>query len=193
MRKKGKRETKAELPELCVAVKKVREAYGDSQQGFAQRVGLSLMSISRFELGRVPRDPEVLWKLTVAAREAGLIAEWKAFGNEANRARGSKGVIVSGYLGGGILPSGLSANPPRLWRLMIAVRLAALFYPENVSTLEKAVEQAAGPALALVDAVLQDPQNHALEYTELEHKINQLAEQQALSKLQQPKKNSAES
>jgi transcriptional regulator with XRE-family HTH domain len=65
---------------MAVAVKRVRRAYGDSQERFAQRVHLSLMTVSKFERGvRVPKDPMVLSGLASAARAVNLTAEAQRF------------------------------------------------------------------------------------------------------------------
>jgi transcriptional regulator with XRE-family HTH domain len=59
------------LPDVCRAVKRVRQALGDTQQEFAQRIGVAVMTISNFETGRAePRDPHVLENLLRAARDA---------------------------------------------------------------------------------------------------------------------------
>src|SRR5215475_10229180 len=66
MRKKDVKE----LPPLCAAVKRIREAYSDSQERFSQRIGVALMTVSRFETGRAePRDPRVLLNLAKVAYE----------------------------------------------------------------------------------------------------------------------------
>jgi transcriptional regulator with XRE-family HTH domain len=65
-----KRKTKTELPPLCLAVKRVREAYRDSQERFARRIDVALMTVSRFETGRAePRDPRVLLNLAKVTEE----------------------------------------------------------------------------------------------------------------------------
>src|SRR5215831_837410 len=72
--------TPPSLPVLSQAVKATRLAYDESQATFAQRVGLTAMTVSKFERGEtVPRDPAVLESLSRAAEEANLNAEAEQF------------------------------------------------------------------------------------------------------------------
>src|SRR5215831_19198739 len=67
-------------PALSLAVKKTREAFNESQASFGMRVGLSAMTVSKFERGEtVPRDPSVLQALSRAAEEANLNVEAEQF------------------------------------------------------------------------------------------------------------------
>jgi hypothetical protein len=65
---------------LCAAVKRVREAHGDTLARFSQRTGISMNSISRFELGKaIPKHTYVLWRLGRAADAGGLSTERELF------------------------------------------------------------------------------------------------------------------
>src|SRR5262245_53601243 len=61
---------KIELSPLCIAVRRLREAYGDTQERFARRLDVAVMTVSRFETGRAePRDPRVILNLARLAYE----------------------------------------------------------------------------------------------------------------------------
>src|SRR5262249_1888500 len=136
MTEKNKPKVKLELPSLCNAVKRVRDAYGDSQERFAQRIGIAVMTISRFERGvQIPGSESVLSKLALAANNVHLMEEFHLFRTAAVLARNGPSV------------SSISQSySPQEWRLMHAARIAAKFYPDAAL----AIEKAAGPALALV-------------------------------------------
>jgi transcriptional regulator with XRE-family HTH domain len=55
---------------LHQAVRKLRLATGESQQSFAQRLGLSLRAIANYEKDRVPNGP-ALYRLAKLARQVG--------------------------------------------------------------------------------------------------------------------------
>ena len=64
------------LHPLCLAVRKIRERSGESQDQFASRLKMGAMTISRFERGvAVPRDAVTLQKLASAAEAVELTAE----------------------------------------------------------------------------------------------------------------------
>jgi transcriptional regulator with XRE-family HTH domain len=70
----------AELPELCRAVRAIREAAGWSQEKMAQETGIATQTISRFELGKQePRNLVVLIRLREVAEQTGLDSEIKLF------------------------------------------------------------------------------------------------------------------
>jgi transcriptional regulator with XRE-family HTH domain len=76
-----KKSSRALVPDVCLAVKRVRQAFTDSQQQFAQRLQVALMTVSRFELGKkLPRDPQILRRLQTLANEKGLAEEAALFG-----------------------------------------------------------------------------------------------------------------
>jgi transcriptional regulator with XRE-family HTH domain len=178
------------LPPLCAAIKTVRESYEDSQPQFASRVKLAPMTISRFERGiRVPADSRVLMRLAGAAREQGLTQEAELFESAGMLAAGSVEELREARPGSGL---GLAAMPifslPQ-WRLMHAAGIAALYYPETAS----AIEQAAGPALALVDDAIRqladEPTSAGLGFhDQLVRLLMTLAEHRALEQFKQEKK-----
>jgi transcriptional regulator with XRE-family HTH domain len=184
MLKKGN----SDLPPLSIAVKRVREAYNDTLQRFAQRAGISMDSVSRFERGRVPKDSAVLLKLAVVAEMKELAAEAEAFheaANEAERARRVDDIYQPIIPPSSVRSLGLSAHNAEAWRLMVIARMAALYHPEAA----RAMAEAAGAVSAFVDAVLQEPESRALGYVELEYRVSRAFEQQALLELKQQKKN----
>src|SRR5215467_14411024 len=68
------------LPPLCAAVKHVREAYGDTQERFARRIGVAVMTVSRFETGRAePREPRVLLNIAKVAYDKSMAEDERLF------------------------------------------------------------------------------------------------------------------
>ena len=156
-----------ELPQLCVAVKRVREALGESQEKFAQRTGIASMTVSRFERGKlVPREYRVVRALWEAAADAGLDHETRLFDS---------------VLADTPAPSWPSTKYPlQEWRLMQAARIAVRFYRFHEQAL--AIEKAAAPALALVDQILKDADpvydlgGSSPNFDLLEDRLNELVE-----------------
>jgi transcriptional regulator with XRE-family HTH domain len=177
-----------DLPELCVIVRRIREAYGDSQEQFAQRVDLAPMTVSRFERGKqVPADPQVLVRLRDAARRL-LKSIDIACLEEAITKVETRSVQRFSDMRPGL---GLAAMPisslPQ-WRLMHAAAIAILYYPESVH----AIEQAAGPALALVDEAIRQyadqPTAPGLGFhDQLARQLMTLADQRALERFKESK------
>jgi hypothetical protein len=138
-------------------------------------------SISRFELGKaVPTDFNVLGSLERAARYQGLIEESRLF-SEAQAA-----IRFNAYRRPDLAAETTTAPryTPQEWRLMHAARIAIRLYPESA----RAIEKAAGPALALVDEILLSADAAVLGplfYTELEKRLNELADRQAFEALKQ--------
>src|SRR5215471_101816 len=91
MKIKKKVEAKPEqaetLPELCAAVREVRNAYDESEEQFARRVELAGQTVSRFERGRqIPTDFHVLKRLAASAQAMGLAKETELFEQAARQA-----------------------------------------------------------------------------------------------------------
>jgi transcriptional regulator with XRE-family HTH domain len=187
MPKKNKPEVKLQLDELCEAVKRTRLAYGDTQERFARRVALSVMTISRFELGKaVPKDPNTLDRLVqVAASHGSLDHEAGLFAEAANDARRR----LSPY--DRFTPFADQAMPfqsLREWRLMGAARIAARYYQDEAARMAEAAPE----AMEIVDSILADANPSedidAGFYLNLEQKLTELAEQRALKRIQQLRK-----
>jgi transcriptional regulator with XRE-family HTH domain len=185
MAEKRKRGVKKQLPPLCAAVKKLREVYGDTLERFSQRVGISMNSASRFELGKaIPSDPAVLTKLWTQAHVRGIPeAElFLAAAEEANTKRTweqfyAPDRIETRYVE---VPKSLTH-----WRYVAALRLAMAQFPETLSALEDAL----APALEIVDTVLNtvnDP--FRANYRDMDRQLTQLAEQRELAELQKRKR-----
>lgn len=172
---------------VCAAVKRVRAAYGETLQVFAQRVGISMNSLSRFELGKqVPADFGVLNSLEYAARAKGLTEESRVFDEARQRVRfnafRSSEPWPRRSSPSSWRPGILIAGSPQEWRMMQAAWIAVRVYPEIV----QAIEKAAGPALAIVDEVLQSAHPTVLNaefYVELEEQLVALVERRAFEKL----------
>lgn len=179
-----KKKTERQLPPLCEAVKRVRAAFGDSQERFANRVGVVAMTISKFETGQaVPKDPRVLLNLSrVAFEKCNATADETARVSLINDGalfqeayKDCERVMLTDREVGKIEPR----IPPtfrsmREWRLSCAARLAVLYYPERVA----AIEDAAGPAVAIVDEVLAGADENQINYEVFEREVFALAERQ---------------
>jgi transcriptional regulator with XRE-family HTH domain len=169
-----------ELPPLCAAVKSLREKLGDSQERFARRVGVAVMTISRFENGRMePRDPRVLHSLSNLALgkagEAGFgpsTDEYRLFDEaytDYKRTKFSAQEVskIEQYDGGQPRISNL-----REWRMLCAFRLAMVYFPEAAA----AMEVAAGDAGAIVRGVRSQFGGAEMDYSRLEREAFVLAE-----------------
>lgn len=188
MRKNEQRE----LPPLCAAVKRIREAYGDSQDRFARRVGVVTMTISKFETGRSePREPRVLLNIaTVGGQKARYSDDpaekrrldddarlfWDAYADYERIKQTDRRV--------GELESFEPAiRSMREWRLSCAARLAVQYFPEAVAAMEKA----AGAAIGIIDDVLSKADENQIDYARFEREAFALAERQMLKDLQKRK------
>lgn len=143
------------LPALSKAVKALREAYRESQAVFAQRVGLTAMTVSKFERGEtVPRDPAVLQALSRAAEEVNLNVEAQQFATACRDALNVQAVNR-------MYPSpAIPAAQPSLtiafstlpeWRLAM-IALSAVRYDPMAAA---AIEAAAGAVRGVVDEALK--------------------------------------
>jgi hypothetical protein len=142
------------------------------------------MTVSRFETGRAePRDPRVLLNLANAAKEIGLGEEHDMFA-EAQLEAANPGYFAGSY-GPFSARQFLAAaagigRDVRAWRLSAAARMAALYYPEQVAAVEKAL----GPALAIVDEALRTAdRTRGLDYERLADRLEALGEQKVLADL----------
>jgi DNA-binding XRE family transcriptional regulator len=179
-----------EVPELCSAVKRVRSTLDFPQETFARIIEIAVTTLSRFESGRaIPRDARVLENLAGVAREAGCGAEAEKFMAAVATARKRK-VMTEYSHPRQLMPSpgythaafGVAAYSLLQWRLMAAVRTAALYYPERIA----AIEEVLGPALTLVDDVVAEAEaRHHLDYLGLDSALYVVAEQRALTELKQ--------
>ena len=176
------------LPELCAAVKRIRESYRDSQPQFAQRVDLAPQTISRFERGvQSPADFQVLMRLARAAQAQGLTEETDLLEHTALAARGAWHRAETRSTGRGLMA--MSIFHLQQWRLMHAAGVAALYYPE----IAIAIERAAGPALTLVDEAIRlyanEPVSSGLGFAnQLALVLETLLERRALERFREEKK-----
>jgi transcriptional regulator with XRE-family HTH domain len=185
MPKKGK---PPELPPLCMAVKRVRESYGDTLQRFAERLGCSMDSVSRFERGRVPKDREILMNLSIQAQVKGLAREARLFSDAAlasPRARRWEDVYPVPHQ---ISLSDMPTLMARIWRLTMAAQIA-VYHPESLADMEAAWAEAGSWPLAVVDEALEgagDPREW--DQVALGLRVRQLAEEKASAEFQQRKR-----
>jgi transcriptional regulator with XRE-family HTH domain len=172
------------FPELSAAVRRVRQSYQESQAEFAQRTELALMTISKFERGvRVPADPRVLARLAAAARAQGLTEDAKQFENAAILAAGKIEELSDLRPGLGLAAIHIPNLPT--WRLMHAAAIAIQYFPE----VARAIEDAAGPAIAIVDEAIHEygrqPAASGLGvHVQLARVLTSLAERRALERFQ---------
>ena len=66
--------SKNDSHESATAVKRIREKLGDTQEAFAQRLGTTLRSITRYESNRTP-TPEIMSRLISVAADNDLLEE----------------------------------------------------------------------------------------------------------------------
>jgi DNA-binding XRE family transcriptional regulator len=183
-----KKKISRELSPLSVAVKRIRQRSGYTQEQFAQAVGLAVMTVSRFETGRqVPTDPNVLMRLEQAARDAGLSDETALFSEALGEFEWSTNW---GWTRSPVRdpPTGTRAEfRVSEWRLMQAVRVLCRIRPEAAGDLAQFLNTASG-AVDLVDEVLKtaDPAQVASGsiWRDLEKKVTVLADHRALERLQ---------
>jgi transcriptional regulator with XRE-family HTH domain len=206
-RRKTQRTVKlnASTSALCVAVRRVREAYGESQQRFAERLGVSLVSVNRWELGhQEPGDVVVLLKLQRSAwlrrleTEANLFAEAVQKSFEPYETI-SPSILEVRHLG---FPNEAELEVPfhsaklhrlqeqlpalREWRLRLAARLAVLSFPELLPEMEKA----AAPVLQLIDERLDRvDEAKGFDSAALEDELKIAVQQYALKKQNKKRKN----
>src|SRR5262245_22344140 len=147
-----KKKIEQELPPLCAAVRRIRAAYGDSQERFARRIGVAVMTVSRFETGRAePRDPRVLLNIArVAAEKAGFVSDSKSLRDDEDLFRDAyadfERIQQTDRKVGQLESFGKQTiRSMRDWRLSCAARLTVLYFPEAVAAVEKAM----GGALAI--------------------------------------------
>lgn len=178
-RKERKRKSKTELPELCAAVKSTRAAWGQSQQAFAQLIGVSLVSISKFELGTPPKDRQILSNLTGAANMKGLTREARLFSDAAvaaPRPRRWEDVYPVPHQ---MLPSDMATLMARIWRLSMAAKIA-IYHPESLPAMEAAWDEAGSWPLAVVDEATKDAGDpREWDQFALGLRVRQLAEEKA--------------
>jgi transcriptional regulator with XRE-family HTH domain len=177
--------SKKSLPELSVATLAVREALRMSQERFAHSLGVTAMSVSRWERGvQVPTDFQILNALYTIAQDQGLSREVEIF----DRAR--QAMRLTAYQAPRFVDPDLlaawhresdSGYPSlRQWRLMVAARLAVLYFPERVMEIERVL----APAIAMVDTVLGGCADDAeIDHRRLESEIMRLAQRRMLQEL----------
>jgi transcriptional regulator with XRE-family HTH domain len=196
---------KPNVSPLCAAVKRVRQVYGESQQRFAERLGVSLVSVNRWELGhQEPGDLVVLLKLQRSAwlrrleKEANLFAEavQKSFEPYATISPSILEVIHLGSPSEAELEvhshsakfHRLQEQLPALreWRLRLAARLAVLSFPELLPQMEKA----AAPVLRLIDEKLERvDEAKGFDFAALEDELKISVQQYVLQKQNKKRKN----
>lgn len=168
--RENKPKVKRDVPEICAAVRRIRQVAGWSQERMARETGIASQTISRFELGKqVPRQSEVLRSLIDAAGDAGLVDEEQLF---------TAALAERESWPGSERPSPRITNEtytPHEWRLMQTARIAINYFPETVHL----IEEAAAPALELVDQIMAsagtEGQLDARFYRDLEQQLSALA------------------
>jgi transcriptional regulator with XRE-family HTH domain len=165
--------SKKSLPKLSLAVRAVREASDQSQEIFARRVGTTATSISRIERGlQTPANFYVLNALESLARGVGLTEEAGLF-DEARSA-----LRFTAYRSPERQDAPLMYPLPQ-WRLALAARIAAAYFPERLP----AIEHALLPAIELVDEVLRLTDESEIDYSRMEREVFSHAERRTLQAL----------
>jgi hypothetical protein len=139
------------------------------------------MTLSRWERGvNQPRDVHVLQQLAIIAAGVGLRDEEALF-CQASGTLPARQVTPTQIWPGPISYLTLDFDTPQQWRLMIAAKLAVMYFPETAT----AMEQAAGHVQALVDEVISTaPENLRPDfYVRMEQRLNEVARRQAFVNL----------
>jgi transcriptional regulator with XRE-family HTH domain len=152
--------TKNGPPEMCAAIRRVREASGLTQQAFAQKLGTGLMTLSKWETGKhKPRSPQVFRLLWGLAGKAGLAEEQVLFEQHMGPLPPFPQGVEDKSLDHRIFEElGIDAAPiMRLlsiaeWHQMYAMRIASAYLPE----VSNAVMDALRPALDLLKQIIQE-------------------------------------
>jgi transcriptional regulator with XRE-family HTH domain len=168
MAKKDKGKSTRKMPAVCLAIRAVRAKTGKSQEVFAQEIEIASMTLSRYERGVVPRDRAVLGRLRAVAADAGCVIEEQVFYDALMALPGGPSRFEPTVM--------VPAFTPLQWRLMQAARIAMNFFPD----VARAMEEAARPALDLVDEIMAeaaagDRRVSVQFYANLETKLDELA------------------
>jgi transcriptional regulator with XRE-family HTH domain len=179
---------KATLPNLCRAVKRIREAYGDTQDRFALRVNLAPMTVSRFERGKlVPSDMHVLMRLADAARAKDLTDDADELEQAAAATRAAAKIEdLKGSLGPGSGLWPMQIVSLQEWRLAHMAVIALRHYPEIAAALERE----GGAALALVDEAIRQYAEQPIAsglgfHNQLEQRLITLVKQRELERFKE--------
>jgi transcriptional regulator with XRE-family HTH domain len=202
---------KKEIAPVSLAVKRLREYLGESQEAFGRRCGVSLISISRFETGRaLPRDPRVLRNLAkIASQRLEMIAPEDIDFNpeltileipspmdpELSQSIDMLETCRDLFLDALkevkrpepieiMSPAEPAVRSLREWRLGIMARVATLYLPAEAAAMEKAAPE----ATALVDEILSAADENQIDYARFEREVFSLAERRALQALKEGKK-----
>jgi transcriptional regulator with XRE-family HTH domain len=197
---------KKELPPLCLAVKRFREYLGESQEAFGRRIGVALMTVSRFETGRAePRDPRVLRNLAkIACQRLEMIAPENIDFNpeltileipspmdpelsqSIDMLESCRDLFLDALKEVKrpkpieiMSPAEPAVRSLREWRLSCMTRVAVAYFPAEAA----AMEQAAPEATALVDEILSAANENQIDYARFEREVFSLAERRALQAL----------
>jgi transcriptional regulator with XRE-family HTH domain len=173
--------SRQKIPELSIAVLRVREAAGDSQEIFARRLGTTATSISRIERGQqTPASFDVLNRLEKMARDLELTDEAALFDEARSKVR------FNAYKAPGLADEPTFSLP--VWRLTIAARIAAAYFPERLP----AIEEALRPAVDIVDEVLRSIDDESeIDYSRMEREVFSRAERRTLQYLRREVSTSA--
>jgi transcriptional regulator with XRE-family HTH domain len=172
---------KEKIPDVCAAIHRVRQTTQTTQKQFAAMLGTVTMSLSRWERGvATPRDRNVLMRLSATAASAGMKQEEELF-NQALGVLPPRAATPTQVWGGPISYLMLDFDTPQQWRLMIAAKLAMLYFPDTAARME----QAATDVMMLIDEVVSAaPENLRPDiYVRMEERLRELARQRAFTGL----------
>jgi transcriptional regulator with XRE-family HTH domain len=144
-----------------------------SQQDFAVRLQTTNTSISRIERGlQTPASFDMLNRLEAMARDLGLAAEAALFDETRSAVRFNAYRPPERQ-------DAIFAQPLPQWRLTMAARIAAAYFPEHLPAIEKALQ----PAIEVVDEVLSSTDENEIDYSRMEREVLSRAQQRTLQEL----------
>jgi transcriptional regulator with XRE-family HTH domain len=169
--------SKRATPELCLAVKRTREAFKLSQELFAREIATTATTISRIERGlQTPGGFDLLNRLEAAARQRGMAEEAELF----HQARSA--VRFQAYRQAPLSHERQDITPdyplPK-WRLLVALRLGLIYFPDEIP----AVEAALHSPLQIVDEILRSTNENHIDFRHMEREIFARAERKKLQEL----------
>jgi transcriptional regulator with XRE-family HTH domain len=144
-----------------------------SQQDFAVRLQTTNTSISRIERGlQTPASFDMLNRLEAMARDLGLAAEAALFDETRSTVR------FNAYRPPERQDATFALPLPQ-WRLAMAGRIAAAYFPEHLLAIEKALQ----PAIEVVDEVLRSTDEDEIDYSRMEREVLSRAQRRTLQEL----------
>jgi transcriptional regulator with XRE-family HTH domain len=146
-----------------------------SQEAFAQCLQTTNTSISRIERGvQTPASFHMFNRLEKMARDLGMEAERTLFDHARMALR------FTAYRPPPPEPQDVDPGYPLpQWRLAMAARIAAAYFPDRLP----AIEEVLRPAIEIVDDVLRSADDAEIDYSRMEREVFSRAERRKLQDL----------